>query len=535
MFILKNILVKSSVTFFKLFKIDINKIDKRATINSYLRTENTSFIESTKHKELWEEQIKYYFPFLPINLVFYGEQRYMHDYFYFYYSFHYLKKLKIYFKKKNNPLFINCVFDSSIYLLNAVNFYYLIRNGVKFSKNIIKEASVKLYEYKSIKEAPKLNKRRNLIYFQFPRHKALLPYLKKDLNNIIGLGYKTSLSKKELTELNLCFIKEIKANKNIKNKKKVKIFLNYISFAFKNLGKPYNLAAIFNIVIQYKSFLTYESLRRNLLECLNPQKLYNFDDFELTRILYLKRKNLRPKIETIDILDFDRNARTIRRSADIKYVKNQKMFSTHKELIEQIKFFKLPIQKNNNDNSKRKNITNKGKYILYLANTNEKIITVKDNMRNFLLTKEVSKELGMKLIFRPHPTMFPKDFYKLYGKGIFDDVIWDSYENIDESVCQANIVSINLSTASLYALKKPSVCFCVGFENYISTFSKLGIDIEKLIGKNLCLDSPYKIAEEINNLFSDKKRLNNYFKNLKIQISKYENIKNAYELKDIIN
>ena len=52
---------------------------------------------------------------------------------------------------------------------------------------------------------------------------------------------------------------------------------------------------------------------------------------------------------------------------------------------------------------------------------------------------------------------------RIYGKSNLLNVTFDKIDKIEQSVCQSNIISVGLSTASIHALSSQAICFCVSF------------------------------------------------------------------------
>tara|TARA_B100001248_G_scaffold262131_1_gene256239 strand:+ start:279 stop:1874 length:1596 start_codon:yes stop_codon:yes gene_type:complete len=481
------------------FNIDIQDIETRSNMHGYSRTNRMQKIDSERFKRNLEENLKIYFPDLKKEVINVSETRWMGCFFRFLYSTKYYKRVlrMTYLKNKNILIFIYLKLFFCFY--NLISLLRYFKEQYIFTKNIIKQASIKIYTVKGKLENYNF-KNNNILYFHYERHKSFVPLGLKSEFNLIGLGFHIDFSKEELRKYNLKHFKSFKI-KDIKSQRgligKIKLFLRFLIYISSFYKKPINILPLLTILLHYKSFLVYRTLTTELLNEIEIKKFYNFDFFEIARSIFMNTSlSNKPKINTINTMTYTVDYQLYNICADKLYVRTQKMFDSYSLLVNKIGKINFP-EDNMNYEKIKFNKFKKGESLLYLATCPDNIISIKDTKNNFLLTKQIAKKLELNIIFRPHPTMTKSAIYRIYGEHNFHDVNFDNFPNLQESVNQANIISLAISTASISAINSSAICFCVGFSKYLNFAANFGLDMKSLLGSKMYSDSVSLLIKNI--------------------------------------
>lgn len=504
---------KLNENFSNIFNINYKKIIERSKIFALINSNKISSKEIKIFTEDTNKITKEVFPNINSSQLEFSEIRWQESYYELFFIEIYLKKIINFYKYKKGKIFKKFflkIYFSYIYLVLYSN---NIRSQIKASKSLPKESALRIYLHTDIRKN-KISRItfKSLIYLHFPRHKSILKHISNFKNKIIVSSPKIIFSKKELSQLNLQLVQEINIV-DYKHSQSVFKLINILKIfkKFKYGGMPFY--SLFCNFIFSRSFINYSALGDKLLKLYRFQNYFAFETFELTRIIYLKSKNFNLLVHYIFLYNWDINSNLIRRSSNVIYVNNKLQKKRFSELNNNIKLFQLKYNKISFQSfiSREPPFNNN---ILYLANKPSLSISKEDLRRNFNYTKLIANKLNYNIILRPHPITTKKDVLNIYGDTISEKIIFDSYDELEDSFSQARLISIGISTSGLEAIHTSSICFCTGFDSNLKFYRKIHFDYVPIIKKQLCNDDYQYVYKNLNKILNSSNLKSNYYKNI---------------------
>ena len=499
----------------KLFKFDIAYINERCKNFALIKTSQVSPKDISNLIQKIENFNNKFFPWINNKQIEFTEIRWQEFYFEIVFS-------KLYYER---IIRLKCLKEKDYLKKIIIIFFLKISYLIIFAKfiriqlisaNNISNAKYKIYVSASNKKLFLKNKKlmvfNKVFFMSFLRHKPYLEYIGSKNDKLLILGSKVNLNLNEQKKHDLFFLEEISISKYKGNFSLFTIFNSikcHLELLFNlNFGTPYYFA-VFSNFINTNNFKIYKITFSKFLENYKFSKFICFDHFELARIVRLYSLINQFKIFNFFLLDWDITPNLIRRSFDKFFVPNNFLKDKFLILNNNVELFYNSNNISHSEFISRK--LSKKKVILYLANKPGSAIDQDDLRRNLNLTIKISNYFNYKLVFRPHPESKKSDLEYIYGKLNFDKMDLDSNLLIEDSVKQASLISIGISTASFVAIKSSAICFCAGLDRNLRFYKYLGFDCNKMIGNNLCSDNYELIIESIREIKGNRNLLTSYY------------------------